>query len=58
KPGPALLRIALERAGARAEHSVFIGDNPRTDGLAAARFGIPFIHVDRTGASGIGAAPC
>lgn len=58
KPGPILLRLALERAGARAEHSVFIGDNPRTDGLAAARFGIPFIHVDRAGALQTGATPC
>jgi len=47
KPDPALIDMALGRSGATAETSVFVGDNPATDGEAAARAGLAFIHVAR-----------
>ncbi|WP_346913016.1 HAD family hydrolase [uncultured Roseibium sp.] len=47
KPEPALIDLALSRSGATAETSVFVGDNPATDGEAAARAGLAFIHVAR-----------
>lgn len=46
KPAPELLRAALERAGAPAEHAILVGDNPATDGEGAERLGLDFIHVD------------
>ena len=47
KPDPALIDMALGRSGATAETAVFVGDNPSTDGEAAARAGLAFIHVVR-----------
>ncbi|WP_417678967.1 HAD-IIA family hydrolase [Roseibium sp.] len=47
KPEPTLIDLALGRSGATAETSVFVGDNPATDGEAAARAGLAFIHVAR-----------
>ncbi|WP_346893361.1 HAD family hydrolase [uncultured Roseibium sp.] len=47
KPDPTLIDLALSRSGASAETSVFVGDNPATDGEAAARAGLAFIHVAR-----------
>lgn len=46
KPAPDLLNLALHRSGSRAEHALFIGDNPATDGAAAAALDIPFLRVD------------
>ncbi|WP_198650007.1 HAD-IIA family hydrolase [Zobellella maritima] len=45
KPQPALFEAALVRAGARAEFSLMIGDNPVTDGAGAESLGIPFFQV-------------
>lgn len=47
KPDPAMLRRTLERAGAAPSHAVFVGDNARTDGAAAAALELDFIHVRR-----------
>lgn len=46
-PKPALggVELALSKLGASADDCVFIGDNPNTDGMAAARAGIPFLRV-------------
>lgn len=57
KPEPALLEIALQRAGVSPENAVLVGDNRATDGLAARAAGVAFVHVDGAGAVG-GAAPC
>ncbi|WP_319529684.1 HAD family hydrolase [uncultured Cohaesibacter sp.] len=45
KPDTALLDVAFERSGEAPEDSVFVGDNAETDGLAAARAGLDFIHI-------------
>lgn len=45
KPQTALLSEALRRAGVEAAEALFVGDNPLTDGLAAQRAGIAFLHV-------------
>ena len=45
KPSPAGLEQALRQLGAGPEEAVFVGDNPATDGAAAAALGIPFIRV-------------
>jgi HAD superfamily hydrolase (TIGR01450 family) len=56
KPAPELLRAALERAGARADQAVLVGDNPATDGEGARRLGLDFVHVDPT-KGGLAALP-
>ena len=45
KPQTALLSEALLRAGVGAADALFVGDNPLTDGIAAQRAGIAFLHV-------------
>lgn len=47
KPDPAMLHMALSRAGVATADAVFLGDNPATDGRAAASAGIRFLHVRR-----------
>lgn len=47
KPSPRLLTEALRRAGAEPAEAVFVGDNPETDGAAAAALGLDFIEVRR-----------
>ncbi|MFV0473650.1 MAG: HAD family hydrolase, partial [Pikeienuella sp.] len=58
KPEPALIRAALDLAGAEARDCVFIGDNPSTDGAAAARMGMIFHHIDRSADLREGADRC
>lgn len=41
KPGPALFRAALARAGVAPAEALFVGDNPATDGAGARAMGIP-----------------
>lgn len=41
KPGPALYRAALARAGVAPEEALFVGDNPATDAAGARALGIP-----------------
>ncbi|ARE39037.1 putative NagD-like phosphatase, Actinobacterial subfamily [Rhodovulum sp. P5] len=50
KPDAYLVETALDRAGTPPEAAIFVGDNPSTDGLAAARAGVSFLHLDRDGA--------
>jgi HAD superfamily hydrolase (TIGR01450 family) len=45
KPEPPLFRRALSILGA-GEDVLVIGDNPNTDGAAAARTGLPFLQID------------
>lgn len=45
KPAPELALLALARAGVAADRAVFLGDTPETDGEAARRAGIRFVHI-------------
>jgi len=47
KPDPRIFRIALNKAGAAAERSLFLGDKLSTDVMGAARTGMRAILVDR-----------
>jgi putative hydrolase of the HAD superfamily len=49
KPDPGIFRLALERTGASAGESVYVGDNPRLDAEAAARVGMTPVLIDRRG---------
>lgn len=48
KPSSPLVEKALAALAVQPENAVFIGDNPATDGAAAAKLGIPFIHAGGT----------
>ena len=48
KPEPALFAAAARRLGVEPGDCVMVGDNPDTDGLGAARFGMPFYLVSRS----------
>lgn len=45
KPEPTLFKIGCERLGIAPAQCMMIGDNPLTDGIGAARAGIPFCQV-------------
>ncbi|WP_299809382.1 HAD-IIA family hydrolase [uncultured Roseibium sp.] len=45
KPEPFLIEAALNHAGVAASDSVFVGDNAATDGAAAIRADLDFIHL-------------
>lgn len=45
KPSPAGIHEALATLNVSADEAVMIGDNPETDGAAAAAAGVPFIRV-------------
>jgi 4-nitrophenyl phosphatase len=45
KPEPELVLLALERAGTRAERSLFVGDRPDTDVAGARAAGVPVALV-------------
>ena len=47
KPDPAIYRLALDRAGVRAEEAVFVGDNPEFDVEPAAAIGMTPVLIDR-----------
>jgi HAD superfamily hydrolase (TIGR01509 family) len=49
KPDPAIFRMALDWAGARAEQAVHVGDDPRLDMAAARATGMATVWVNRTG---------
>jgi putative hydrolase of the HAD superfamily len=49
KPDPRIFRLALERAGVRAEESVYVGDNPHFDVEPAAAIGMFPVLIDRRG---------
>lgn len=46
KPDPRILRVALEALDVRASRAVYVGDDLRTDGLAARAAGVPFYWLD------------
>lgn len=47
KPHTHMAQQALAATGARRDETVFLGDNPCTDGMFAAALGIPFVHIVR-----------
>lgn len=49
KPDPGIFRVALERAGCRAEEAVMVGDAWHSDVLGATGAGIRAIWLNRTG---------
>ena len=49
KPDPEIFRIALERAGVRAEESVYVGDHPFFDVEPARSVGLVPVLIDRRG---------
>ena len=51
KPHPHLAALALSRTGIPVRETVFIGDNPSTDGAIARASGIRFIQINHEGAS-------
>ncbi|MEP4033264.1 HAD hydrolase-like protein [Roseibium polysiphoniae] len=50
KPSTHLLSAAIQRSGTLPERSVFVGDNPETDGEAARLMGMDFMEINRTSA--------
>ncbi len=46
KPDPRIISYALRSLGVSPEHAVMVGDDPETDGLAAARAGVRFCWYD------------
>jgi putative hydrolase of the HAD superfamily len=50
KPDPRILDVALRALGVSPRHALYVGDDVRTDGGAAAAAGVPFCWVDRGGA--------
>jgi HAD superfamily hydrolase (TIGR01509 family) len=49
KPDERIYRLALERAEARAEEAVYVGDNPEFDVWPAAALGMTPVLIDRRG---------
>lgn len=49
KPEPFLIHEALTASGVSAAQAVFVGDNPATDGAAAALAGLDFLHLAPAG---------
>lgn len=45
KPEPLLIEAALRHSGVAAARAVFVGDNAETDGIAAERSGLDFLHL-------------
>ena len=46
KPDPRILHAALDALGVAPRHAVYVGDDPATDGAAAARAGVGFVWMD------------
>jgi HAD superfamily hydrolase (TIGR01509 family) len=59
KPDPAIFHHALEKADARAEEAVFVGDSPEADVLGARKVGMTTVLILDEGAPppGAGAGP-
>ncbi|MEO7803412.1 MAG: HAD-IA family hydrolase [Actinomycetota bacterium] len=49
KPDPAIFHMALDRAGASADESMYVGDHPRVDAQASAAVGMTSVLIDRKG---------
>ncbi len=58
KPDPAIFRIALERAGCRADSAVMVGDAWAVDIAGARAAGIRPVWLNRRGAPAPDAGPC
>jgi 2-haloacid dehalogenase len=43
KPDPRIMEVALRRMRVRPEESLYVGDDPHVDGLAANRAAVPFV---------------
>jgi len=46
KPDPRILQVALDAMGLTPRQALYVGDDPPTDGGAAAAAGVPFCWVD------------
>jgi 2-haloacid dehalogenase len=49
KPDPRILRVALDALGVSPGRALYVGDDPPTDGAAAAAAGVRFCWMDRGG---------
>ncbi|MBX7185772.1 MAG: YjjG family noncanonical pyrimidine nucleotidase [Vicinamibacteria bacterium] len=49
KPDPRIIEIALKRLRVRPDESVYVGDDPNVDGLAANRASVPFVWFNPRG---------
>lgn len=49
KPDPAIFRLALDRSGMAAEHSLYVGDHPKLDVEASEAVGMTAVLIDRKG---------
>jgi 2-haloacid dehalogenase len=49
KPDPRILAVALHALGSGPREALYVGDDVRTDGGAAAAAGVPFCWMDRGG---------
>ena len=47
KPDPRILHVALDAMGVAPRHALYVGDDPDTDGGAAAAAGVRFAWMDR-----------
>jgi len=47
KPDPRILHVALDSMGVAPRHALYVGDDPATDGAAAAAAGVRFVWMDR-----------
>ena len=47
KPDPRILHVALDLMGVAPRHALYVGDDPDTDGGAAAAAGVRFAWMDR-----------
>ncbi|HEY9053830.1 MAG TPA: HAD family hydrolase [Rectinemataceae bacterium] len=53
KPDPEIFRIALERAGAEASRSIYVGDNYYDDAVGAQAVGMKSLIINRFGDFGV-----
>jgi len=49
KPDPRILHVALEALAVPPRHALYVGDDPATDGAAAAAAGVRFVWMDGGG---------
>jgi FMN phosphatase YigB (HAD superfamily) len=47
KPDPRILHVALDALGVSPGHTLYVGDDPPTDGGAATAAGVRFCWMDR-----------
>jgi HAD superfamily hydrolase (TIGR01549 family) len=49
KPDPRIIELALRRLRVSAEETLYVGDDPHVDGLAANRASVPFVWFNPAG---------